>query len=165
MALFSFQRKPTLDVPVHHVLQANTHLHGSFAFSGGLLIHGEIDGAIEAKGPQSCVVVGKTGVVTTQRLQADTLILHGKVTATSIVGDRIVLSSTAQVTGDIQGGSVEIHNGACFEGRVSIPQNKPQDPAESREPAEVTFSLPGSAQTARSRLDAVVSRGTTVEAN
>jgi len=77
-----------------------------------LLIEGEIYGSVIGK----LITVGQTGLVTGQ-IDADTVQIDGRVDGTVRAG-HVILSSTAQVFGDIHHDTLTLEMGANFEGNV-----------------------------------------------
>ncbi len=146
-----FSRKPVLDLPVHQVLPAQSRLEGKLTFSGGLHIQGQVEGELVAQGSNTNIVVDRNALVTTQILRADTVLIHGKVDAQFIRGQRIVLASSARVTGTLEAGAVEIQEGARFEGRVAV-----QGIEKTETPAVGISVSGGSAEAARERLKDVL---------
>lgn len=151
--LKSFSRKnATLNIDVDHVLRKDSELQGRLTFSGGLSVEGKVQGDLVALGSKTAVVVGEQASVVTDLLKAETIVVHGHVQANRIEAKRIVLATTARVTGNIDAEAVEVHTGAQFEGQVTTRGlQQPAGEALAR-PAE------GSASVARSRLDSLTDR-------
>lgn len=146
-----FSRQPTLDIPVHQVLPAESRLEGHLTFRGGLHIQGIVQGKLTPQGTNTGIVVDRTAQITTEVLEADTVVIGGLVAAQTIRAQRIVLSGTARVTGALEAAEVEIQKGALFEGRVFI-----QRPQETAEPKASILPKKGSASVARERLQEAV---------
>lgn len=87
---------------------------------GSLQLDGEIQGDIHG----SEIIVGEQGKVT-GTIAAETVLVHGQVAGT-IRGVNVVLKPSARCEGDIHHHSLEVDQGAVFEGRV----RRPQDPKE-----------------------------------
>lgn len=153
-----FSRPSTVDIAVHQVLPAEARLEGKLTFSGGLHIQGHVQGTLVPQGPDTGIVVDRSAHVITEALEADTVLVHGQVSAQVIRARRIVLSGSAQVTGALEAAEVEIQKGALFEGRVFIKR-----PALA-EPTARMLSSTGSASIARDRLREAVSTGEPVSA-
>ena len=149
-AFFSslFRRGPALKVAIHHVLRADSVLTGTLEFEGGLSVEGQVNGHLHAKGPHTGIVVGNHAKVTTEHLKADTVLVHGWVVAKTIEAKKVVLTATAQVEGDIDAESFEVHTGAQFKGQVIMRG------APSAKPV-VADRAAGSASTARNRLQVI----------
>jgi len=125
-------------------------VEGRLTFSGGIHVEGHVKGELVPQGTDTGVVVGENGHIITAILQADTIVIRGRVEAESIRAKRLVLAPTAYVTGTLTG-NVEIQAGARFEGHVST---KPV----VAEVAPASISREGTASVARSRLDQAVGK-------
>ena len=82
-----------------------------------LLIEGEIYGSVIGK----IITIGQTGLVTGE-IDADTVQINGRVNGTVRAG-HVILSSTAQVLGDIHHATLTLEVGANFEGNVRRIEN------------------------------------------
>lgn len=148
---FPFRRKPSLNVPIDHVLRKDSQLHGRLVFSGGLSVEGVVEGELQPQGPNSAIVVGKGARVVTSELKADILLIHGQVQAQQIQAKQVVLTATAKVTGSIDADAVEIHQGARFGGQVvtrgvvpaAVPTSAPEPPSRTSTAAVAKERLEG----------------------
>lgn len=103
-----------------------TRVEGTLILSGALRIDGEIVGEIRAEGD---VVIGETGDVQAN-VNANNLIVGGRLTGTALVGERLELLATGKIFGDAsmqtliveQGGKLE---GNCHMGKVEQPVKQP----------------------------------------
>ncbi len=152
---FPFRRKPSLNVPIDHVLRKDSQLHGRLVFSGGLSVEGVVEGELQPQGPNSAIVVGKGARVVTSELKADILLIHGQVQAQQIQAKQVVLTATAKVIGSIDADAVEIHQGARFEGQVVT---RGVVPATVPAPTPETSPRSSSAAVAKERLEGLTGR-------
>lgn len=151
LARFLSFGRPSLEVPIHHVLRADATLQGRLTFKGGLDVQGRVEGDLVPTGPETAVVVGPRAEVKTSVLQAKTLIVHGQVQAERIEADRVVLTASARVVcGDLRAQAIETHPGAAFEGRVALERRAAEPAAPAKD---------GSAAMARNRLEVLVGSG------
>jgi excisionase family DNA binding protein len=103
------------------ILDVDATMQGSLVFSDpvNLRINGEFDGNLTTKGS---LTVGETASVKAQ-IKGENVIISGKVNGT-IKADNVKLFSTAEVYGDIQATKVSIEEGAIFDGRCHMSDNK-----------------------------------------
>ncbi|MCF7872640.1 MAG: polymer-forming cytoskeletal protein [Candidatus Omnitrophica bacterium] len=103
------------------ILDVDATMQGSLVFSDpvNLRINGEFDGNLTTKGS---LTVGETASVKAQ-IKGENVIISGKVNGT-IKADNVKLFSTAEVYGDIQAAKVSIEEGAIFDGRCHMSDNK-----------------------------------------
>lgn len=166
-SLFSRRQKAALNVPINHVLGNDTELHGRLVFSGGLSVEGRVEGDLQANGSDSAIVVSKGARVITPLLKADTLLIHGEVQAERIQAKCVVLTATSKVSGAIDAGAIEIHQGARFEGQV-VTRGEVATATPVASTAHISASGEGrtSSSIAKERLEGVTGRSrATAEAN
>ncbi|MCF7887125.1 MAG: polymer-forming cytoskeletal protein [Candidatus Omnitrophica bacterium] len=103
------------------ILDVDATMQGSLVFSDpvNLRINGEFDGNLTTKGS---LTVGETASVKAQ-IKGENVIISGKVNGT-IKADNVKLFSTAEVYGDIQAAKISIEEGAIFDGRCQMSDNK-----------------------------------------
>ncbi|MGH9392897.1 MAG: bactofilin family protein [Terriglobales bacterium] len=101
----------------------SSHLGKSFRFKGDItgtediFIDGEVEGSIQL--PGQLVTVGPHGAVNAD-IQARELVVHGKVKGNAKAHDRIEVSRTGSVLGDLAMSRISIQDGAFIQGRVDI---------------------------------------------
>jgi excisionase family DNA binding protein len=103
------------------ILDVDATMQGSLIFSDpvNLRINGEFDGNLTTKGS---LIIGETASVKAQ-IKGEHVAISGKVNGT-IKADNIKLYSSAEVYGDIYGAAVSIEEGAVFNGRCQMTDNK-----------------------------------------
>lgn len=100
-----------------------SHLGKSFRFKGDITgsediyIDGQVEGTIQL--PAQSVTVGPNGSVSAH-IQARELVVHGKLKGNAQAQDRIEVSRTGSVEGDMSMARISIQDGAFFQGRVDI---------------------------------------------
>jgi len=57
----------------------------------------------------------------------ETLTVHGQMSGAIVAADRVVISSTAMVVGDIKAPRVVIQDGARFKGSIEMQVKLPED--------------------------------------
>lgn len=85
---------------------------------GGMRIDGTIDAAlVQAQG----VIVGTTGQVKAN-IQADVVVIAGRVEGNVVAKQRLDIVGTAEVYGDIMAPRIAIAEGVLFDGRCKMKQ-------------------------------------------
>lgn len=112
---------------VDSVLSTGIAWQGQLSGTGGLRIEGVFDGDIMLRG---LVVIGEQGRVTCNQLQAVTLIVAGSVKG-NITAQRVEISSSGRVWGDVVTSSFSAEEGAFLRGKITM-----EDELELSIPAE-----------------------------
>jgi cytoskeletal protein CcmA (bactofilin family) len=89
---------------------------GNLRGSGGVRIEGAFEGDITLRG---LVVIGETGRVVCQTLQANTVIVAGTVNG-SISAEKLEIRGTGRVWGDVVVTSLSTEEGAFLRGQVRM---------------------------------------------
>lgn len=101
----------------------SSHLGKSFRFKGELsgtediFIDGQVEGSIHLS--SQVVTIGPNGNVNAE-IQAREMIVHGKLKGNAQAQDRIEVTRTGSVQGDMSMARISIQDGAFFQGRVDI---------------------------------------------
>ena len=118
-----FRRNPPPTPPaitpterVTSVLGPGINWHGNLRGSGGLRIEGTFEGEIQIRG---LVVVGETGRVTCENMQANTVVVAGAVRG-SITAEKLEIRSTGRVWGDVIVVAFTTEEGAFLRGSVRM---------------------------------------------
>ena len=98
------------------VLSAGINWKGNIGGSGGVRIEGTFEGDIAMRG---LLVVGETGRVTCQTLQANTVIIAGAVKG-DITSERLEIRSTGKVWGNVVTVSFSTEEGAFLRGQITM---------------------------------------------
>jgi len=101
---------------VTSVLGPGIQWQGSLQGTGGIRIEGSFEGALAIKG---LVVVGQSGQVNTERLNANTVIVAGLVRG-NINAERLEIRSTGKVWGDVKVVTFSTEDGAFLRGQVQM---------------------------------------------
>jgi cytoskeletal protein CcmA (bactofilin family) len=101
---------------VDSVLGAGLTLQGELTGSGGVRIDGAFDGEIGLRG---IVVIGEGGRVTCKQLRASTLIVSGSLKG-DVIAQRVEITSTGRVWGDVITTSFSTHEGAFLRGKITM---------------------------------------------
>lgn len=98
------------------VISATTTLTGTIKADGVLIIHGRVEGEIETAGS---VLIGKQGQIQGQ-IEAQAVAVAGAVVGNIIAAERIEITSTGKVLGDITTGCLVIDEGGFFHGHSTM---------------------------------------------
>lgn len=97
-------------------LGKGSHIEGKLTFEGSVRIDGTVDGEIAA---QDAVIIGDGAVINAQ-IQAEAIIIKGKVTGDIVARKRVELRAPGKLVGNITTPSLVIHEGVVFEGHCSM---------------------------------------------
>jgi len=120
---------------VTSVLGPGINWQGNLRGSGGVRIEGTFEGEIAVRG---LVVVGETGRVTCENLQANTVIVAGSVRG-NIKAEKLEIRSTGRVWGDVVTVAFATEEGAFLRGQVRMEEKVEfvlEQPAESSQSEE-----------------------------
>jgi cytoskeletal protein CcmA (bactofilin family) len=111
---------------VQAFLGPQTAVEGNLKVDGTVRIDGHFMGSIESQG--CTMIVGEKAVIEAD-ISVHTVTVNGEVKGNINATDRIELSPTARVFGDLQAPEVHIDAGSVLDGRCTI---KPKDAAASK---------------------------------
>ncbi len=120
---------PALD-RITSVLSSGINWKGNLGGTGGLRIEGTFEGDIAMRG---LLVVGETGRVTCQTLQANTVIVAGAVKG-DITAERLEIRSTGKVWGNVVTVTFSTEEGAFLRGQITMEERVEIKPAVTVEP-------------------------------
>jgi cytoskeletal protein CcmA (bactofilin family) len=108
---------------------------GNLRGTGGVRIEGAFEGDITLRG---LVVIGETGRLVCQTLQANTVIVAGTVSG-NIIAEKLEIRGTGRVWGDVVATSLSTEEGAFLRGQVRMEEKieivVEDEPAEGAQPA------------------------------
>ena len=120
---------PTPQTPpterVTSVLGSGVVCKGSLGGSGGVRIEGGFEGDINLRG---MLVVGETGRVTCEHLQANVVIVAGAVRG-DITAEKVEIRSTGRVWGNVTTAAFATEEGAFLRGQIQM-----EEELETEEP-------------------------------
>ena len=93
-------------------------IKGTVTASEDLVLGGRVEGTIQV--PNHVLTLGPEARITAD-VQAGTVVVDGAVTGSVRATDKVVLSETGAVSGDIRSPRVEMHEGARLNGRIDMP--------------------------------------------
>lgn len=115
----------TTAVATRNVLNSDVKIEGILRFTDDLLVDGCVTGEIESDG---VLTVGMNAVIRAGEknkvaVRTRSAIIQGRVTGDVVVTDRVELSETAQLLGDVTAAKISIQDGAVFQGycKVGVP--------------------------------------------
>ncbi len=115
----------TTAVSTRNVLNSDVRIEGILRFTDDLLVDGTVTGEIESDG---VLTVGMNAVIRAGEknkvaVRTRSAIIQGRVTGDVVVTDRVELSETAQLLGDVTAAKISIQDGAVFQGycKVGVP--------------------------------------------
>jgi cytoskeletal protein CcmA (bactofilin family) len=113
-ALSSFASASTRDVQAH--LGQGSRVEGKLTFDGSVRIDGQVEGEISA---QDTVIIGEGAEVTAQ-IQANSVVVQGRVNGDIIARKRVELKAPATLVGNVNTPILVIHEGVVFEGNCTM---------------------------------------------
>lgn len=126
-------QQPAITQPIERVtsvLGPGINWKGNLRGSGGVRIEGAFEGEIGIRG---LIVVGETGRVTCEKLQANTVIVAGAVRG-SILAEKLEIRSTGRVWGDVTTVAFATEEGAFLRGQVTMEETVSFDFTEEAAP-------------------------------
>ena len=123
-----------------NVLNSEVEIKGNLKFAGELLFDGKLEGEIQTDGVLN---LGDNAVVT-GNINAQSVVVRGKVNGNINAKEKIEIKSKAELFGDIRATKLVVEEGVTFVGRTEVNPNKvaptppptrPAEPPKSPEPA------------------------------
>ena len=119
--MFGRKKQP----PIRSLIGHGTQFKGNLTFNDGLRVDGHVIGSLMAvESSKSMVVISDDGVVHGE-VHAGHVIVNGEVRGPVYASELLELQPKARVHGDVHYASLEMHQGAQVEGKLS-----PLDKAE-----------------------------------
>ncbi|HSM25736.1 MAG TPA: polymer-forming cytoskeletal protein [Anaerolineaceae bacterium] len=115
---------------VTSVLGPGINWKGDLRGSGGVRIEGSFEGEINIRG---LVVIGETGRVSCELLQANSIIVAGAVKG-NITAEKLEIRSTGRVWGDVTTVAFSTEEGAFLRGQVRMEERVELDLVEDDKP-------------------------------
>lgn len=110
--MFNNKKQP----PIKSLVAYGTQITGNVHFTEGLRVDGEVTGNLIAnEGHTSILVISESAKVTGE-IQADHVIINGKVIGPVHARELLELQPKAQIEGDVHYKALEMHQGATIAG-------------------------------------------------
>ncbi|OSZ63815.1 polymer-forming cytoskeletal protein [Hydrogenophaga sp. IBVHS2] len=104
--------------PIKSLIANGTRIEGDITFSEGLRVDGTVVGHIKAaEGKVSILVVSEVAEVT-GRIEADHVIINGRVKGPVVAHGLLELQPKACIEGDVAYKALEMHQGATISGQL-----------------------------------------------
>lgn len=106
------ERGPSV-AEVETIIGPSVHVEGNFVGQGDVIVEGSVTGTLKTT---RNLRVGENAVIQAD-IQAQTALISGQVEGQLTIKDKIELTSTARIKGDIRAGEISIDSGAIIHGR------------------------------------------------
>jgi cytoskeletal protein CcmA (bactofilin family) len=107
---------PTHDDDVETVVGPSVHVEGDFASEGNILVKGSVSGNVKT----SKLLTVEHGAKIFANVRAGSAHISGEIKGSVRVQDRLELSSSAQILGDITCSVLAVEPGALIQGKLSM---------------------------------------------
>lgn len=98
---------------VETIIGPSVHVEGNFVGQGDVIVEGSVTGTLKTS---RNLRVGENAVIQAD-VQAQTALISGQVEGQLLIKDKIELTSTARIKGDIRAGDISIDSGAIIHGK------------------------------------------------
>jgi cytoskeletal protein CcmA (bactofilin family) len=118
-----------------NVLNSDVEIKGNLKFSGELTFDGKLEGEVHSDGT---LQLGDSAVIN-GNINAQSVIVRGKVNGNVIAKDKIELKAKTELFGDIRASKLAIEEGVTFVGKTEVNPNKvtPMPTARSAESPKI----------------------------
>lgn len=103
-----------------NILSSDVEIKGNLKFAGELTFEGKLEGEINSEGTLN---VGDSAVIN-GNINANTVILRGKINGNVVAKDKIEIKTKAELFGDIRASKLSIEEGVTFVGKTEVNPNK-----------------------------------------
>src|SRR3984885_14959276 len=103
-----------------NVLSSDVEVKGNLKFSGELMFEGKLDGEIQTDGVLN---LGDSAVIN-GNINAQTVVVRGKITGNIIAKDKIEIKTKTELFGDIRSAKLVVEEGVTFVGKTEVNPNK-----------------------------------------
>ena len=130
---------PTRETPVSTGKTVNigpsVHIKGTLSGQEDLTVDGRVEGKITLKEHE--LTIGANGHIDAE-LRAKAVIVHGKVTGDITADNKVEITNSGTVVGDIRAPRVSISDGAMFKGSIDMDVNSAGKKQERRDDVNAT---------------------------
>lgn len=100
------------------VIGAGARFKGELTLSGGAIIQGTVEGSVTAEGPGELKFAPQSQ--TKASVRAATILLEGQFDGDVLATERLQLTASARVTGEVVAAALIVAEGAIFSGKVAV---------------------------------------------
>lgn len=100
------------------VIGAGARFKGELTLSGGALIQGSVEGSVTAEGPGELKFAAQSQ--TRASVRAATILIEGQYDGDVLATERLQLTASARVTGEVVAAALIVAEGAIFSGKVAV---------------------------------------------
>ena len=114
------------------IIAEGVKVEGNFTSDGNVLIDGAVSGSVAASGD---VTIGERAMIDAD-LSANNAIISGEVKGNVRIGERLELTSSARVKGDVEAQTILMAPGCRLNGKVTMPDGALaiETPKHNKEP-------------------------------
>ncbi|MDD2925257.1 polymer-forming cytoskeletal protein [Rhodoferax sp.] len=112
--MFNRKKQP----PIKSLIAHGCQIDGNFVFSDGLRVDGGLTGNIVGSTDHPSILVISESAVVKGEVQADHIIINGRVEGPVLARAMLELQPKARITGDVTYQALEMHQGAIVAGRL-----------------------------------------------
>ncbi len=120
------------------IIGDDAKLSGKLSLKGSVRIDGSFDGILQCEG---AVTVGHKGAMT-GNIEADQVIIGGRVTGSVVARSRLVLEGSAEMSGDLATNTLVVFEGAKFNGNSGMGSEAVEDLKRRQGESEAGQAVP-----------------------
>ena len=110
------------------VIAKGIEIKGTLSGAGDLVVEGRVEGEIDLK---NMLTIEESGEVRAD-VEVESILVHGRMSGNIEASDKVQVSSTALVVGDIKAPRVVLEDGARFKGSIEMDVKLPEGLAPHR---------------------------------
>lgn len=114
------------------LIGTSAEIEGNIVFSGGLRIDGKVNGSVYGKQDSSTLIISENASVNGE-INVTSAYIDGSVVGSVFASDYLELKSKANIMGDVNYASMEIHLGAIISGNLIHKENNLEEKGEKVE--------------------------------
>ena len=111
------------------LIEVGTLIKGEIIFDNELFVMGEVEGDLNSDSDLAKLVVSKTGKVQGE-IRVPNVVVNGTIVGNVRASEKLEISGTARIFGDLHYSTIEIQGGSLITGRLVAEQVKPDSDEE-----------------------------------
>lgn len=111
------EERETYEDEVETVVGPSVHVEGDFNSAGNILVKGSVAGKVTT----SRLLTVETGALVSADVKAADAIISGEIRGNAKIDNKLELTQTAKIIGDIKCDILVMHAGAAIRGKVVMP--------------------------------------------